>query len=67
MSERMQRFLIIIISLTLFTIAISLILINSKKNLIFFFTPTELKKESLELNQKIRIGGIVKKNSIKKK
>ena len=66
MSERMQRFLIIIISLTLFTIAISLILINSKKNLIFFFTPTELKKESLELNQKIRIGGIVKKNSIKK-
>ena len=65
MSERMQRFLIIIISLFMLSLAIFLILINSKKNLIFFFTPTELIEESLNLNQKIRVGGIVKKNSIK--
>ena len=42
-----------------------LILINSKNNLIFFFTPSELAESTIKINQKVRIGGFVKKNSIK--
>tara|TARA_B100002003_G_C14041141_1_gene501682 strand:- start:506 stop:904 length:399 start_codon:yes stop_codon:yes gene_type:complete len=43
-----------------------LILINSKKNLVYFFTPTELINSSVEINSQIRIGGFVKNNSLKK-
>jgi len=62
-----QRLIIILLSLILIVGAIILILINSKKNLIYFFTPSELAESTLQTNQKVRIGGFVKKNSIKNK
>jgi len=43
--------------------AVLLILYNSKKNIIFFYTPTELIDNNLSQSKKIRIGGFVKKNS----
>ena len=61
MSIRFQRLVIILLSLILIAGATILILINSKENLIFFFTPTELAESSLQINQKVRIGGYVKK------
>tara|TARA_B100001123_G_scaffold270734_1_gene301279 strand:- start:102 stop:542 length:441 start_codon:yes stop_codon:yes gene_type:complete len=66
MSIRFQRLIIILFSLTLLTVATTLILINSKKNLIFFFTPSELFAESMTIDTKIRVGGFVKKDSFKK-
>ena len=65
MSIQFQRLIIILFSLILIAGAIILILINSKNNLIFFFTPTELVESTAQINQKVRIGGFVKKNSIK--
>ena len=67
MSIQFQRLIIILLSLILIAGAIILILINSKKNLIFFFTPSELAESTLQINQKVRIGGFVKKNSVRKK
>ena len=67
MAIQFQRLIIILLSLILIVGAIILILINSKKNLIFFFTPSELAESTLQINQKVRIGGFVKKNSIKNK
>tara|TARA_Y100000590_G_scaffold470272_1_gene663234 strand:- start:109 stop:978 length:870 start_codon:yes stop_codon:yes gene_type:complete len=66
MTLRFQRFLIIIISLIFISAAIFLILTNSQKNIIFFYTPSELFDAKIEINKNIRIGGIVKKESIKK-
>ena len=66
MSPRFQRLLIILISLTLITGSLILILNNSKKNITFFYTPSELIEANVSINQKIRIGGFIKKNSIKK-
>jgi len=45
--------------------AVILIMINSKKNLVFFFTPTELINSSHKINSQVRIGGFVKNNSLK--
>ena len=56
----------ILISLTLITGSLFLILNNSKKNITFFYTPSELIEANVSINQKIRIGGFVKKESIKK-
>ncbi len=66
MSHRFQRLFLIIISIILFSGALTLILINSKNNIIFFYTPSELIVAKEEINKPIRIGGFVKKNSIKK-
>jgi cytochrome c-type biogenesis protein CcmE len=64
MTLRFQRLLLILFSLTLLTFAILLILFNSKKNLIFFYTPTELLESEIQINNKVRIGGFVQNKSI---
>jgi len=66
MTLRFQRLSIILLTVILLAGAITLILYNSKKNIVFFFTPSEILIEKIENNQKIRIGGIVKEKSIKK-
>ena len=65
MSLRFQRLLLILVSLIFLTASIFLILFNSKKNLIFFYTPSELLNSKTQINDTIRIGGIVKKDSLK--
>ena len=65
MSLRFQRLLLIFLSLIFLTVSIFLILFNSKKNLIFFYTPSELLNSKTQINDTIRIGGIVKKDSLK--
>ena len=64
MSIQFQRLLIIMLSLIFLTAAILLILFNSKKNLVFFYTPSELFNSNTKINDTVRIGGFVKKNSI---
>ena len=66
MSLRFQRLLLIIISLIFLFISILLILFNTEKNIVFFYTPTELKEKNIQLNQKVRIGAYVEKGSFKK-
>ena len=65
MTARFQRLLLIIISFIFLTSAILLILFNSKKNLIFFYTPSELLDSKIKINDIVRIGGFVQKNSLK--
>ena len=65
MSIRFQRLLVILLSLIFLTAAILLILFSSKKNLVFFYTPSELMESNIKLNDKVRIGGFVKKGSIR--
>ena len=64
MSLRFQRLILILITLIILCAAVLLILFNTKKNIIFFYTPSELiedYKNSLE--KKVRIGGYVKESS----
>ena len=66
MTVRFQRLLIILLSLIFIAGAVILIMINSKENLVFFFTPSELVNSNHKINSKIRIGGFVKENSLNK-
>ena len=51
----------------LLTIVIFLILKSLEENIVYFFSPTEIyDKPYISLNKKIRIGGLVKEESIKK-
>ena len=66
MSIRYQRLLLIITSLILILFAVLLILYNSRENISYFYTPSELNYSNIKINKTIRIGGFVEKNSFNK-
>ena len=66
MSLRYQRLLLILLSLILILTAILLILYNSRQNISYFYTPSELNSSNIKMNKKIRIGGFIAKNSFTK-
>ena len=66
MSLRYQRLLLILVSLILIITAVLLILFNSKENISYFYTPSELNSSNIKINKQIRIGGFVEKNSFVK-
>ncbi len=63
MSLRFQRLILILMSLIVLCTATLLILFNTKQNIVFFYTPTELLENNIALNKKVRIGGYVKQKS----
>ena len=68
MSLRFQRLTLIILTLIMLSAALLLILFNTKQNIVFFYTPTELLENNIAPDKKkLRIGGYVKKSSFVKK
>ena len=68
MSLRFQRLILILITLVILCAAVLLILFNTKKNIVFFYTPSELIEDyKSSLDKKVRIGGYVKEASFKQK
>ena len=63
MTLRFQRLILILLTLIMIGAAILLILFNTKQNIVFFYTPSELLENSITLDKKLRIGGYVKKSS----
>ena len=63
MSLRFQRLILILLTLIMIGAALLLILFNTKQNIVFFYTPSELLENNIALDKKIRIGGYVKKLS----
>ena len=63
-----SRINFLILGIILFATIIFLILKSLEENVVYFFSPTEIyNKADISLNKKIRIGGLVKKDSVKKK
>ena len=59
------RISFIILLIFLLVVSIFFIINSLKDNMLYFFTPTDVKqKEDIEFGKPIRIGGMVKKNSI---
>ena len=53
--------------LILATILIFIVLRSLEENVVYFFSPTEIyNKTNISFNKKIRVGGLVKMNSISK-
>ena len=67
MSLRFQRLILILLTLIILGAAILLIMFNTKQNIVFFYTPSELLENNVDPNKKLRIGGYVKKLSFVEK
>ena len=67
MSLRFQRLILILLTLIMLSVALLLILFNTKQNIVFFYTPSELLEKNIPFDKKLRIGGYVKKSSFVEK
>ena len=62
-----SRMVFLILVLLSATVIIFFILKSLEENVVYFFSPTEIyDKPNISLNTKIRIGGLVKENSLSK-
>ena len=66
MSLRFQRLLFILLTLVIILSAVLLILYNTRENVSYFYTPSEIDKSDIIINKIIRIGGFVENNSFNK-
>jgi len=64
MNQINRRFIKILVSITFLSIAIGLILIALQDNLVFYHSPSEVKEKKFLSTQRIRVGGLVIKNSV---
>ena len=62
-----SRMIFLILLLLSATVVIFFIFKSLEENVVYFFSPTEIyNKPNISLNEKIRIGGLVKENSLSK-
>ena len=67
MNPKYKRLLILVLILSILGLATKLVLMALKENIIYFYTPNELREKYGEvenINNKIRIGGLVLKGSL---
>ena len=67
MKPKNKRLSLIIATLTALAASVALILVAFEDNVVFFYSPSDLVKKRPGPTQKLRIGGLVKKDSIKRK
>ena len=70
MKPKSQRLLILFFFLSLLSLSTFLVLKSLEDNIVYFYSPTDINKKilsnNIDLSKKIRIGGLVKENSILK-
>ena len=67
MKLKTQRLFKVSLLLIIFLIGCSVLFYNLRNNLVFFFSPSEILEKKISSSENIRLGGMVKKGSIKKK
>ena len=69
LSEKVKLRIAVLVLFLIVAVALVVFVLRSlEENVVYFFSPTEVNdKENISFNKTIRIGGLVKKNSINKK
>ena len=65
MSPKAKRLSVIVTVAALLVIAVMLVLGALRENIVFFYTPTDIATSSTKLSEALRLGGLVKKGSVK--
>lgn len=64
MKTRHKRFLFVIAALAVLGVAVALVLNAFNKNLVFFFSPTQIKAGEAPKDRSFRLGGLVEEGSL---
>ena len=66
MKLKTLRLIKVSLLLIIFAVGCSILFYNLKNNLVFFFSPSEILNEEISSDENVRLGGMVKKGSIRK-
>lgn len=66
MTRKQKRLSVVMFGLALLGIAVALVLSAFEENLVFFFSPTDLKEQQVAPDRRLRVGGLVEEDSISK-
>jgi len=66
MKRKHKRLTFVIIALLLLASAAALVLSAFEESIVFFYSPTDLKEKKIPLDRRLRIGGLVEDDSVKK-
>ena len=66
MRKKHQRILTLVFSLILLFTGSAIIFYNLRDNIVFFYSPSEIYNQNSKLDNLIRLGGMVKKESVNK-
>jgi cytochrome c-type biogenesis protein CcmE len=64
MTRRKRRLVLILSALATLSLAVGLVLVALRDNIVFFYTPSELAQRLPKAGQRLRIGGLVKQHSL---
>ena len=67
MTRKRRRLYIVLAGMTCLGVAAALVLNAFSDNLVFFYSPTDLKTKSVPLDRQLRIGGLVEEHSVARK
>ena len=66
MTRKQRRFTIIGLSLGVLGIAVGLVLFALEDSIVFFYSPSDVVEKKLNPGQRFRLGGLIKKGSVKR-
>jgi cytochrome c-type biogenesis protein CcmE len=64
MTQKRQRLLLLIFGMAALGGATALVLTAFRSNLVFFYSPSELRAQAAGFDRRVRIGGLVEENSL---
>jgi len=66
MKRKHKRLTFVVVALALLGVAAALVLNAFEDNIVFFYSPTELKVKEVKPDQRLRLGGLVEDGSLQK-
>ena len=66
MTRKQKRISVVLGGLAMLGVAAGLVLYALRDSIVFFYTPSEISEKGIKPGQRLRIGGLVEKGSVKK-
>jgi cytochrome c-type biogenesis protein CcmE len=66
MTRKRRRLYLVLAGMVSLGVAASLVLVAFNDNLVFFYSPTDLKTKSVPFERQLRIGGLVEEHSVER-
>ena len=67
MTRKRRRLLIVASGMLMLGLAVALVMVALEENIVFFFSPTDLITKQVPKDRRLRLGGLVAKDSIRRR
>lgn len=66
MTRKQRRLTMIAAALTVLGVALGLVLVAMRDNIVFFYSPAEIEQKNVQPGTRLRLGGLVKEGSVER-